>query len=103
MSTDEPQPQIHERSGTVTAQPKASAGIKVTRGLNDTRLAILGIMVTIALTVAFGIQNVDWWGRILIGIALFVAVAVGSHFVLRSERATDRLMAFAHWTLGRKH
>ncbi|MEP6978091.1 MAG: hypothetical protein ABI948_08560 [Thermoleophilia bacterium] len=50
----------------MTAQ--GSTTTEVERGLNGIRLAVLGIVVGIALTVAFGVQAV-WWARVLLGSA----------------------------------
>lgn len=89
----------------MAAQSPATAGLdlKVTRGLNDTRLAILGIMASIAVNVAFGVTGVSWWLRVVVGVAVFFGLAGAVHFLLRCERATSQVMGFAHWVLGRKH
>jgi hypothetical protein len=46
----------------------------VERALNDIRLAVLGILVTIGLSVGFGVPG-PWWCQILAGVGA-VAVSV---------------------------
>ena len=50
----ENEPKIVEGKAAVTAQATVSASVSVERGLNDIRLAVLGIVVTIGLTVGSG-------------------------------------------------
>jgi hypothetical protein len=92
----------YEKTGRVSTKVTAGAEMGVTRGLNDTRLAILAIMVSIACDFAFGVEG-PWWYRVLLGLAVFAGIAVGGHVVLSRERPTHVVMAFAHWVLGRKH
>lgn len=80
-----------ESSVTVTGSIKT----EVERGLNDVRLAVLGILVGIGLTVAFGVGG-PLWLRFLAGI---VAFAVAS-FLIGWAPVRRRLMAFMHRLTG---
>ena len=95
-------PRTQEKTLTAQSRAMVSGEVQVVRGLNDTRLAILGIILSIALTVAFGVRA-SLWIRILLGVGVFGGIAVASHVVLSRERPTHVVMAFAHWVLGRKH
>jgi hypothetical protein len=104
MSNDPSQPgEPHAPSGTTAATAGLRGTAVVQRGLNDTRLAILGIMLSIALEVAFGVQNVAWWWRVALGLLVFAGIASSAHLVLSRERPTHIVMELAHWVLGRKH
>lgn len=67
----------------------------VERGLNDIRLAVLGILVGIALAVGFGVEA-RWWIQLVAGIGSF-AVAC---FLVRWPQSRRRLMSFAHRLTG---
>jgi hypothetical protein len=47
--------QTHEKTGSLTARANISSLETVERGLNEMRLAVLGILVGIGLTVGFGV------------------------------------------------
>ena len=85
----------HEMTASVTARASISAAGDVERGLNDIRLAVLGILVGIALTVGFGVPV--WWPlRVVAGLASF-ALAAG---LIRWPWSRHKLMAFMHWLTG---
>ena len=72
---DQPhEPVAHEKKMAARLGMRASATAEVQRGLNGIRLAVLGIVVGIALTVAFGVQAA-WWMRVLLGIGTFASPA----------------------------
>jgi hypothetical protein len=75
---------------------------EVVRGVNSDRLTMLGVLVGIALTVAFGVQGLDWYLRVVLGAAMFFGIATLCHIVFRYERPRHAVMAFAHWILGRQ-
>lgn len=83
-------------AATVETGASVSVGMKVDRGLNDTRLAVLGIIVTIGLTVGFGIPGA-WWVRLLAGTGSFVATCA----LIRWNRSRHLLMSFTHWLTQR--
>ena len=64
----------------------------VDRGLNGVRLAVLGILVGIGLTVGFGVPGPVWVGAVA-GAGSFVAAC----FLIRSKPSRRRLMSFMHW------
>ncbi len=104
MSNDPPPAgQRHALSGTSSGTSTTSGDFAVQRGFNDTRLAILGILASIALTVAFGVQHVAWWWRVALGPLVFFGIGAIAHVVLSRERPTHCVMGFAHWVLGHKH
>lgn len=84
-----------EVEATVAAQANVSAAGSVERGLNDVRLAVLGILVGIALSVGFGVQQ-PW--PFAIGAA--VATFAGSAALIRWRWSRNLMMAFMHWLTG---
>jgi hypothetical protein len=89
------EPAVLEKTGTIAATSSVSAKIGVDRGLNELRLAVLGIVVTIGLTVGFGVHGA-WWIRALSGLGSF-ALACGA---IRYNPVRRRLMSFMHWLTG---
>ena len=75
----------------------ASVKTSVERGLNDTRLAVLGIIVGIALAVGFGVAT---WS-ITAGIVACVAAFVAASAVIKWRRSRHWMMAFVHWLTDR--
>jgi len=67
-----------------------SGGETFTRGLNDARLAMLGILVAIALGAAALAPG--WW-RLLAGLGAFAA----SCALIKWPRSRHGLMSFIHW------
>jgi hypothetical protein len=57
----------HEASAPITATSHVAAEVSVEPGLNDIRLAVLGIIVTIGLTVGFAVTDC-WWVGLAAGI-----------------------------------
>jgi hypothetical protein len=98
MPDDEDEGQEYEKTGaaSLTATTGMEVSAEVKRGLNDIRLAVLGILVTIGLTVGFGISVwCGWWG-VLAGIGSFV-IACG---LIKWGWSRNKLMEFAHWLTG---
>jgi ribosomal protein S27AE len=83
--------------GAATLEAAVSTSVRgeVERALNDIRLAVLGILVGIALTVGFGVPG-NWWVQVLAGVAAFAAAA----FLIWWRPARKRLMAFMHRITG---
>lgn len=69
------------------------------RGVNANRLTLLGIVATIALTVAFGVNGVSWEWRTAIGVGTFVGVALACRLAFSSLRVGHLVMALAYWML----
>lgn len=84
-----------EDSATVTVKIDVSAQEEIERGLNDLRLAVLGILVGIALAVMFGVPG-SWWVRGGAGVASF---AFGC-FLLWWRPSRHYLMEFMHRVTG---
>ncbi|MBA3262625.1 MAG: hypothetical protein H0T69_09185 [Thermoleophilaceae bacterium] len=102
MVDDEPAKRPPKTAKVTLAAEVGVAGtaeLSVKRGLNDLRLAVLGIVVGIALTVAFGMQGVGLGVRVLLGVATFAAVAV----LFRWAWSRHVLMSLAHWMTGHRH
>jgi hypothetical protein len=72
-----------------------SARLSVDRGLNDMRLAVLGILVAIGLTVGLGVHG-EWFVRIAWGVGS-VAVAV---LLIKWPWSRHKMMLFMHWLTG---
>jgi hypothetical protein len=81
--------------GSVTVKASASARAEVERGLNDMRLAVLGILVGIGLTVGFGVPG-SWLVQVVAGVAAFAAGCL----LIRWSRSRHYLMEFMHWVTG---
>jgi hypothetical protein len=71
-------------------------------GVTANRLTLLGIIATIALTVAFGINGVSWWCHVAIGVVTFLGVAVACQAAFSSRRVRHVVMGFAYWMLHEK-
>jgi uncharacterized membrane protein YedE/YeeE len=85
----------HEGAAGIVATSSVSATLTVDRGLNDTRLAVLGIIVGIGLTIGFGVPG-PWWVRFASGLA-----AIGfTMFLIRLRASRHRLMVLMHWLTG---
>lgn len=84
-----------EASASLQARAVVSAQASVERGLNEMRLAVLGILVTIGLTVGFGIQSA-WWVRALAGLGAFAA----SSALIAWRRSRHLMMAYVHRITG---
>lgn len=68
---------------------------QVERALNGVRLAVLGILVGIALTVGFGVPY-SWWVQVLAGVGAFAAGCV----LIRWRWSRNHLMEFMHRVTG---
>lgn len=67
--------------------------LRVDRGLNDIRLAVLGILIGVALGAA---SLADcWWTRLAAGLGTFVFACV----VIGRSWTRDKLMRFMHWLI----
>jgi hypothetical protein len=93
---------VYEKSGTPSAGTRAGVEADVVRGMNADRITLLSVLLGVALTIAFGIEGLCWWQRVLTGVLSFAGAALGLHVLFSHERSTHRVMAFAHWVLGRK-
>jgi hypothetical protein len=86
---------LFEPAGGIQARAAVSAELSVERGLNGMRLAVLGILVTIGLTVGFGVQSV-WWVRGLAGLSAFAV----SSALIAWRRSRHLMMAYVHRISG---
>jgi hypothetical protein len=87
------EPVVHEQTlAAIACTSAVEMEVSVKRGLNDTRLAVLGILVSIGLTVGFGVPEPAWAG-VLAGGGSFVIACLA----IWSEWSCSRLMAFMHW------
>jgi hypothetical protein len=93
---EEREPVVHEKALTAIVSSSAVvAELSVKRGLNGIRLAVLGILVGIGLTVGFGVRGPIWVG-VLAGAGSFVAAC----FLIRWEPSQRPLMDFVYWLTG---
>lgn len=69
-----------------------TATLSVDRGLNETRLAVLGILVTIGLTVGFGVGG-PWWSKLAAGGGSFLLSAL----LIKLPTSRHLMMSFMHW------
>lgn len=93
---DKRAPIVHDQALTTNVGVRSSVTGTVERGLNDTRLAVLGILVAIGLTVGFGMQCA-WWVRVVAGLGSFVLACA----LIKWGRSRHYLMAFVHWLTDR--
>jgi hypothetical protein len=68
----------------------------VERGLNETRLAVLGILVGIGLAVGFGVPG-PWEVKLAAGLGSFAVACL----LIRWTWSRHHLMEFMHWLTGR--
>jgi hypothetical protein len=91
------EPVVHEKEMAAVASASAvMADLTVKRGLNDTRLAVLGILVGIGLSVGLGVPG-PWWVGVLAGLGSFILACA----LIRWEPSQRRLMAFMYWLTKR--
>lgn len=97
MSGPEPErkPVVYAKEMTAPVTVSATAEGSVERGLNEIRLAVLGIVVAIGLTVGIGF-DATWWIGILAGGGSFLL----SCFLIGFGPARRQLMSFMHWLTG---
>jgi hypothetical protein len=79
----------------INATSTMNGELSVDRGLNELRLAVLGILVSIGLTVGFGTHGA-WYIRLVYGIASFVAAAS----LIKLPWSRHKMMVFMHWLTG---
>jgi hypothetical protein len=91
----EPVTHKQELSATVTGRSVVSANLTVERGLNELRLAVLGILVGIGLAVGFGVEG-RWWVQLVAGTGSFVLAC----FLVWWRPSRRRLMSFMHRLTG---
>jgi DNA-directed RNA polymerase subunit RPC12/RpoP len=85
---------IVEGAATLSVRATVSTSAAVERGLNATRLAVLGILVGVALAAA-SLANA-WWTRLAAGLATFLLACA----VIRVPWTREKMMRFMHWLTG---
>ena len=66
--------------------------------LTSTGITILGILLSVGVSVAMGLSNVDWWVRVLVGAAVTVSLVLAVKAGTRTGKgAVHRL---ARWTIS---
>jgi hypothetical protein len=95
MADKKREPVVHQGSASLVAGASLSATGTVERGLNELRLAVLGILVGIALSVGFGVEA-RWWIQLLAGIGSFA----GACFLVSWPPSRRRMMSFMHRLTG---
>jgi Flp pilus assembly protein TadB len=88
------EPVVHEKEMTAHVSVRASGQATVERGLTEIRLAVLGIVLTIALSLA-SVLPASWPVRLAGGVLAFVAACV----LIRWTWSRTRAMRFAAWLL----
>jgi hypothetical protein len=68
----------------------------VGRVLDEVRLALLGLLISIGLTVGLGVPG-NWYVRVAAGLGATIVAAAA----LRSRRSQRWLAQLMHWLLGR--
>src|SRR4051794_2124684 len=69
----------HEKRGAAGVGTHVTLDADVIRGINADRITLLGVLVAVALTIAFGIPSLSWWQRVIAFVASFAGAAVGLH------------------------
>lgn len=85
---------IVEAAATLSARATVTTSGAVERGLNATRLAVLGILVGVALAAA-SLANV-WWTRLAAGLATFLLACA----VICVPWTREKMMRFMYWLTG---
>jgi hypothetical protein len=91
----EREPVVHKKTLTATSTTSAVLETKVERGLNGVRLAVLGILVGIGLSVGFGVPGPFWVG-IVAGLGSFLLACL----LIWWPPSRQRLMAFMYRLTG---
>jgi len=86
--------------GTATVTATGSVELAVLRGINETRVAVLFLLITIGIGVGFGAPW-DWWARLIAAIVSLPLSAAVVAIALRWGPARNRVMAFMHLLTGR--
>jgi hypothetical protein len=84
-----------EGSATVAVRANVSSVTSVERGLNDVRLAVLGILVSIAVSVGFGVEGA-WWVQTAAAAGTFLVGAL----LLSLQWSRHLMMDFMHRITG---
>jgi hypothetical protein len=79
----------------VRAEGNVTLEGSVRRGMNETRLAVLGILVTISLGVAALVPE-SWWARLLAGIGSFAVASL----LIAWPRSRHLMMSYVHRITG---
>ena len=93
-SVSEPVTHEKELTATVKATASVAGGVTVVRGLNDFRLAVLGILVTVGLAAA-AIPDA-WSTQLAAGLGSFAFACL----LVRWRRSRHYLMSFVYWLTG---
>jgi hypothetical protein len=78
-----------------TVDMTGSVNRTIERGLNELRLAVLGILAGIGISVAFGVGG-DWWRELAAGVGAVVIAGA----LIRIKRSRNKLMSLMHWLSG---
>jgi len=87
---------VHQASASLKLDVNISTAAQVERALNEIRLAVLGVLVGIGLTVFFGVSG-PWWERAAWGLA---SVGVAG-FLIGWSRSRNVLMDVMHRLTGK--
>jgi hypothetical protein len=89
------EPVVHKKELTARATASASLTTSVERGLNELRLAVLGILVAIGLAIGFGVPG-GWPIKLAAGLGAFAAACI----LIRWKWSRHQLMSFMHRLTG---
>lgn len=88
---------VHEAAATLAAGVRLSASGTVERGLNDTRLGVLGLLIAVGMGSAGLASPAGWEVALPVGLLAGGATAL----MIRWRRARHLLMEAAHRLTGR--
>ena len=86
-------------SAALVATSSVSAEAVVERGVNESRAAVLFLLLAIGLTVGFGAPW-SWWARLIGSLVAVVASAVFVAVALRYPPVRKRVMSLMHVLTG---
>jgi hypothetical protein len=87
---------VVEKEMTATVGVTATGDYSVEWAINELRLAVLGILISVALAAAaIGLVAGDWVGGLIAGVASAVILIA----ILKVERLRNQTMRFARWVV----
>jgi hypothetical protein len=83
--------------GTSTALPLE---LIVRRSLNSLHVTMLGVLLSISLTVALGLSGMSPIGRVAFGVGTLVGLAILFRVLFKFPRSRDIVIRIAEWVVG---
>jgi hypothetical protein len=73
-------------------------GLKMDQSATALGITLIGVVIGIAVTIVIGISGLDFWERVILGIALTTGILL--LIKLLTQKGTGPLSKLARWTVG---